>query len=414
MRLPDALAPIRERAFALMLASRSISTFGSGMAEIALAFAVLDIGGVEDLGLVLLAREIPIVLFLLLGGVWADRLPRNVVIVAADLVRGTMQAAAALLLLTGEASVLGLGALQVGFGVASAFGRPAYTGLVPDLVAVKHLHSANALLGLSSSSLRVAGPALGAAIVELASPGWALAADSASFGASALLLLAIRIPRRDRGAGGSVLSDLREGWREFASRTWVWTMVTSFGLFQLTFFPALLVLGPYVAKTELGGAAAWGTILAAEAAGTILGGLLALRLRFARPLVAMLVLVLPVGAQLALLGLGAPVAAVAAVAFAAGTGLALGDAVWFTTLQQQVPEHALSRISSIDWLGSLVLNPVGYALVGPLAGWTSAEAVLLACAAVNASVSLALLAVPSVRELRAHKTTAVPSETRMG
>src|SRR4029079_2990303 len=157
------------------------------------------------------------------------------------------------------------------------------------------------------------------------------------------------------------------GWREFISRRWAVAMVASFGLFQLSYFPALLVLGPLVAKTELGGPGAWGLILAVESAGAVIGGLFALRLRFTRILVASELFVLPAGLLLAALAVSLPLPAIAAVALTTGMGFAIGDTLWTTALQRNVPEHALSRISSFDWLGSVALNPIGYALIGPIA-----------------------------------------------
>src|SRR3954465_10004513 len=255
------------------------------MAAVALAFAVLQIGGTSDLGYVFLAREIPTVIFLLAGGVWADRVSRKALLVLGDVATGTAQAATALLFLPPPATGCRGALLRMVFGVAGAFTRPASTGLVAQAVSHAHLQEANALLDLSRSTLRVVGPALGGLIVVAANPGWALAVDAGSFFVTAVLQLQLRIGPIDRPARARMLHELREGWTEFASRTWLWTMVASFGLFQLTLFPALLVLGPTVAKSHLGGAGAWGLILAFQGVGSVVGGLVALRLRPRRPLV---------------------------------------------------------------------------------------------------------------------------------
>ena len=246
------------------------------MVQVALAFAVLHIGGATDLGLVLLAREIPIVAFLLVGGVWADRVSRKLLLVAGDAAMGSVQAVTALLLLTGNASVWSVAALQVGFGAVTAFTRPASVGLVPQVVAGSQLQEANALVDLGRSTMRIAGPAIGAVIVVAANPGWALVADAASFAVSALLRVQMRVARGTPPPRLRLFSELAHGWSEFVARRWVWLMVSSFGLFQLTLFPAMLVLGPVVAETQLGGAGAWGAILAAQAAGSVAGGLVAL------------------------------------------------------------------------------------------------------------------------------------------
>lgn len=369
------------------------------MADIALAFAILDLAGPTELGLVFLAREVPLVALVLLGGVWADRVSRKTILVGADAIRALAQAAIAVLLFTGTADIWKIVLLQVAFGGANAFSRPAYTGLIQQLVAPGALQQANALLGLARSPARIAGPAVGAVLVTAASPAWAIAVDATTFALSGMLVLSLRLEHVTRAAVTSVLGDLREGWREFTSRTWVWTIVTYFGLYQLTLFPALLVLGPFVAKEELGGAGAWGTILAVEAVGSVVGGVVALRVRFSRPLVADTLLAMPMALILLLLAIPAPVVVIAATGFLAAICLTLGDAVWFSTLQRHIPEHAISRISSFDWLGSVALNPIGYVLVGPLSGVLGVPTTLVLAGTLNLVSAVALLSVPAVRRL---------------
>ncbi|MCP9484951.1 MAG: MFS transporter [Gaiellaceae bacterium MAG52_C11] len=398
--MPNSLDALREPSFARYLAAVSISTLGSGMAVVALAFAVLDLGGATDLGIVLLAREIPVVVFLLLGGVYADRLSRRYILVGSDLVKCAAQAATAALFFSGAASVWSVALLQTVFGVSVAFSRPATLGLVREAVSDERLQEANAFLQLFRSSLSVAAPALGAVIVAAASPAWALALDSGTFLVSALLVASMRLAPAARLASVSVLADLRDGWSEFVSRSWVVAMVASFGFFQLTFFPAYLVLGPLVAKEELGGAGAWGTILALQAAGSVAGGLVALRVRFDRPLVASALLVVSAGVLLATLAVPLPLVLIAAVGFMAGVGFSVGETLWYTALQRNVPEHAISRISSFDWLGSVALNPIGYALIGPLAALAGVAETLAVAAALNIAISLTVVLLPSVRGVR--------------
>jgi len=376
------------------------------MAIVALAFAVLELGSATDLGLVLLAREIPMVVLVLLGGVFADRVPRRLILVVCDLMRGTAQATTAGLLFAGSASVWNVALLQAAFGLATAFSRPATTGIVREAVRDPLLQEANALLSLARSSFSVVGPALGGLIVAAANPAWALAADGATFFASALLIASMRLVVSQRVATGSLLRDLRDGWREFVARSWLVAIVVAAGIFQLTFFPALLVLGPVVAKDELGGAGVWGTILALQSAGALAGALVVLRLRFGRPLVATMLAVLPAGVMLAMLAVPLPVAAIALTSFLVGVGFAVGGTLWDTSLQRNVPEHALSRVSSFDWLGSIALNPIGYALVGPLSAAIGIAETLALSACLNVAASLGVLLVPSVRELRAETKAA--------
>jgi hypothetical protein len=401
VQLPRSLEVLHERSFARYLASVTVSTLGSGMATVALAFAVLDFGGATDLGIVLLAREIPIIVFLLLGGVFADRLPRRAILVGCDLLKGSAQAATAVLLFAGTANVWNVGLLQAVFGVAAAFSRPATTGIVREAVSEERLQEGNALLGLSRNILSIAAPAIGALIVALGTPAWAIAVDAVTFFVSAALIASMRLAPTARMISKSIVGDLRDGWRAFVERSWVVAMVISFGLFQLTYFPALLVLGPLIAKDELGGATAWGAVLAIESAGAVVGAILALRVRFDRPLVACQLLVLPAGVLLATLAVPLPLPVIAVTGFVTGIGFAFGDALWMSTLQRCVPEHALSRISSFDWLGSVALNPIGYALIGPLAVAFGTSEVLLVAGILNIAVCVGIVLVPSVRSVRA-------------
>ena len=400
MRLPASLDVLHERNFARYLAAASISVLGSGMAMVALAFAVLEFGGATELGIVLLAREIPTVVFLLLGGVYADRLPRRTILIASDVLEGSAQIVTAILLFSGQANLWNIALLQVAFGVAAAFSGPATTGLVRESVSDERLQEANALLGLSKSVFFIAGPAIGALIVTLGSPAWAMAADSVTFFVSAMFIASMRITSRVPLASTSIITDLRAGWREFVERSWAVAMIASFGLFQLTLFPALLVLGPIIAKEHLGGAGAWGAILALQSVGAVAGGIYALRLKVRHPLVVSQLLVVPAGLLLLGLSIPLPLLAIAACSFAVGVGFALGNTLWITTLQRNVPEHALSRISSFDWFGSVALNPIGYALIGPIAVAIGTSQTVVIAGILNIVVCLSVVLIPSVRRVR--------------
>ena len=415
MRGPKLPQVLHDGNFARYLAASSVSTLGSGMATIALAFAVLDSGGVTELGIVLLAREIPLIVFVLLGGVFADRLRRRTILVGTDLVKAAAQFVTAALFFTGNADVVLVSLLQIAYGMANAFEGPATTGLIREVVTDDELQEANALLGLSRSVLSIAGPAVGALIVAAGSPALALALDAISFLASAALTFSIRLVGRVRMETTSVMADLRGGWRELVARPWAVAMILSFGVFQLSFFPALNVLGPSVAQSSLGGPAAWGLILSFESIGAVLGGLVAMRIRVKRPLIASQLFVVPCG--LLLIGLGVPVMLAVLVVLSAlvGFGFAAGNTFWMTALQQNVPEHALSRISSFDWLGSVDLNPIGYLLIGPLAIAFGTSEMLIASGFINIAAAAGVLLVPSVRRIRMvgkPSVTGVDSEAR--
>ena len=413
MRLPASLEVLRERNFARYLAAIVVSQLGNGMANVALAFAVLGFGTPTDLGIVLLSREIPMIAFLLLGGVFADRLPRRTILVSTDLVRATAQVATALLLFTGNAHVWNVAVVQVAYGIANAFQRPVGIGLVKETVSDAHLQQANALQSLSRSTLSVVSPAVGALLVAIGSPAIAIAVDATTFFVSAALLASMRLPGTVRAATKSVVGDLRDGWREFISRPWVVAIIASFGLFQLTYFPALLVLGPTVAKDSLGGAAGWGTILAIESLGGVAGGLFALRVRVTRPLIWSELAVVPAGFLLLALALPMPLWVIAGVGFVVGIGFALGENLYVTAFQRNIPEHALSRISSYDWFGSVALNPLGYALIGPVAAAIGIPETLIIAGVLNVLTCFIVVAVPSVRAIRSdppgHTTQEIPA-----
>jgi MFS family permease len=402
MRVRRPWGALSEREFRLLFVGQLTSAFGDRLAPIALAFAVLDLtGSAADLGYVLAAQAVPMLLLVALGGVWGDRLPRQLVMLAADALRCGSQGLVAALLLTGHAHVWELAALNAVYGAGAAFFTPAMTGLIPATVRPDRLQQANALMRLSNSSIGLIGPGVGAALVALASPGVALALDAGTFAVSALTLGAMHLPRRRREAPrASTLAELREGLREVRSRTWLWVMIVYFGVFNIAAFPAFFVLGPYVARQSLGGASAWGVILTGGSIGAVLGGLLAIRARPLRPVWAGTAACAFRALPTALLALHSPVLLIAAALLIASGGLTWGDSLWHTVLQQRIPEAAISRVSAIDWTGTLVLNPIGYAIMGPLAAAIGVRATLYASALLTLGSTLIVLAVPSVRAVR--------------
>lgn len=392
---------LEERPFRLLWGGQALSDIGNAMLPVALAFAVLQVtGSLSDLGLVLAAALVPRVLFLLAGGVWADRLPRQVVMLGSDLVRALSQGALALLLLTGSARLWHLLIAAVVYGVAQAFFGPASTGLVPETVTAPRLQQANALVSLTRSTLNVAGPALAGILVAAFDPGWVFALDAATFVASAILLAALPLPRRARaGAREAFLAQLAEGWRELRARTWVAASIAYFSVWNLAIAP-FFVLGPFIALEQLDGASDWGLILAAGGVGAIAGSLVSLRFRPRRPLRAgYLIGTLTALEPLALVR-PLPTAGIAAATAVAFGALTISNTLWLTALQEHVPREALSRVSAYDWMGSLVFMPIGYALAGPLSEAIGMDATLWTAGALLAGASLAILAFPSIRGVR--------------
>jgi MFS family permease len=392
-----------ERDFRLLFTATTVTTIGDRLAIIALAFAVLDLpgGSATDLGIVLAARQVVEALVLVGGGVLSDRLPRNLVLVGASLIQASAQAVTAALILSGEATVPLLVALQALYGVGGGLVIPAEVGLVPQTVSAERLQQANALQGLSRNLSGILGPAVGGALVVAASPGVALAADAASFVVCAALLAAIRVRPRDKGAEApSFVRELREGWHEFTSRTWLWSTVLLFGVGNMVFM-CWPVLGPAIFKEDYGGAGDWATVVALSGVGAVAGGLLAMRIRPSRPLVASIVAASPLIFPLILLAAGAPVWLLCVSSFLSGAGIAVHLTLWFTVFQREVPERAQSRVSSYDALGSFVLIPLGSVLAGPVAAVIGEGATLFGAAVVCIVCWGVMLAIPSVWTIRA-------------
>ncbi|MFF4771772.1 MFS transporter [Microtetraspora fusca] len=399
------LVLLRDRRFALLLAARTISVLGSSFAPVALAFGVLALPGATPttLSVVLTAEALPMVAFMLVGGVIADRLPRNRVMMVGEGLNAAAYCCLAVMMLTGWTPIPGLVTAAAVSGIATAIFFPALTGIVPDVVPAERLQTANALLGLGTNISRVAGLVLSGAAVVLIGAGWSLAVSGAMFAVAATLVAALRLTSAERVAAErhSVLGDLRDGWREFSSRQWLWVVVAQFSILVIAMQAAHGVLGPLVAKESLGGAPAWSAVLAGEAVGMIAGILVTLRLRPRRPILVATLLTLPTALPYLLLGAAAPLWAVVAAAVVMGVCFDIFGVLWNTTMQREVPPEALSRVSSYDALGSLMFGPVGLMLAGPAAISIGPRPALLGCAAIVAVVSLLALLSPGVRNLRA-------------
>ena len=400
MRLPDSLQVLRLREFRFVFGASVASQLGDGIVPVALAFAVLDLThSATDLGVVLASNAVALVTALFAGGVLADRISRRAVMIGADLTRLASQATIAGLLVSGQATVVELALSQAVLGAASGFFNPASGGLLPA-VAGSHLREANALYGISNAVSRIGGPALAGLLVVLTGPGVALLIDAASYGASALLLsrATAATPPRAPAERAGFLADMRDGFAEVRTRTWLWATLAAL-LFLNPINAAFPVLGPLVAKHSLGGAGAWAAILALRAVGGLVGVTSLLRVAPRRPLVFALAASATGIVPTALLGFPAPLVVLLVIAPIAGTGSLVFNAVWDTTLQGHIPERALSRVTSYDWFVSLALAPVGFALVGPVAGAIGTSATLFGSAAIELIGLGALLSVRDVRRL---------------
>jgi predicted MFS family arabinose efflux permease len=393
---------LRSPPFRLLFAARSVSALGDRVVPVALAFAVLQqTGSVGQLGIVMAAQTIPLVAFVLLGGLWADRLPRRTVMIGSDLVRAAAQGASAALLIGGSAPIAALAALQAVYGIAAAFFAPAADAVVTQTVDGRELQSANALLGLGRNVTIVMGPALAGVLVAGVGPGWGLAIDAVSFLASAACLAPIRLDERRVAQRTMSRAELRAGWQGFHGRRWLFVTALAFTLYIGFSFAPFEVLGPQVARLSLGGVGAWAAINAALGLGSLIGGGLGLRLRPRYPLrLAMLIFVVTTPALVALVAAHAPLAVIIAVAVVDGSSGALFNVFWYTALQSEVAPGELSRVISWDYLGGLALQPVGELLSGPAATALTLSGALYGAAAVALVVFGVALLVPAVRNFR--------------
>jgi MFS family permease len=399
MRRSEVFEPLRNRPFRLLWLGTITSATGSGFTPVALAFAVLSVGGTAtSLGLVLLAGIVAGLASSLVAGVWADRLTRRDLMLAADLIRMLVQAGVAALLLTGTARIWQLALASVMIATASSFFGPASTGLIAELLPADQLQKANSLLSVSTRTASIAAPALSGLLVATAGAGWSFAVDAASFAGSAAFLARMPGLGRAQATPQRFFADLAEGWHELAARNWLWLNLAAQALWNMA-FTAFLVLGPVLAVARLGGPSGWGLVSAGLSIGAVIGGLLAIVEKSSRPLV-LGNLALILGA-LPLLALAArlPVYVIMAAAVAGTAGSVVLNTSWVTVMQQLIPNEILGRIRSYDYLLTFIAMPAGFAGAGPLAAAFGADKVLVAAAglmAVSAGVAVALPAVWSI------------------
>ncbi len=406
--MADLFSVLRHRDFRLLWLAGLASVLGDRIVTVALALFVIDLtGNPTDLGIVLAAHAIPLVAFMLIGGIWADRVPRHRLMVLTDLVRFVLHAALAALIITGEVEIWQVVAIEALFGVAEAFFRPASTAVVPQTVPEPEIQEANALVGMSNNVCEFVGPALATLLVLGVGAGEAFAVDAATFLVSAALLIRMSPRRREAAAGAelaaeeepeSIRAQLRIGYEEVRARTWVWSILLA--ACTLVFFGLApwFVLGPVVAEDHYGGTDVYGIVTAALGAGTIVGAIVGIRWKPLHPMRTGLIMGsiwCPMGVGYAL---GAPLEFVLPAAVIGGFGFSLFDVWWMTALAERIPPDRLSRVSSYDWMISLGLLPVGYLLAGPLGDAIGSSEVLAVGSALAMVVWLCAL---------------IPRETRM-
>jgi MFS family permease len=391
-----------QRNFRYLVSARAISYFGTYLAPIAVAFAVLDLtGSATDTGIAFACWTLAQISTLMIGGVVSDRLPRRLVMVSSDSANVCVRVAMGVLLLSGHAHIWEIYVLQVLGGAATAFYSPASSGLVPELVEKPQLQQANALMGIARFLAFPLGAATGGAIVATIGPGTALLFDAGTYAASALLLSGIRLPARARTATTpSFVRELREGWQAFTEHTWVWLLTAWIALYFLITYAPFFVLGPYIAKHDLGGAGAWGTVVTGEGIGSLAGALVGLRIRPNRPWVVVGAIFALTSVQSILLATHVSFVAIAVAALVAGFSFSLGSVIYETGVQHAIPAEKLSRVSAYSWMCAMVFLPLGYALAGPLAAAVGMSTYLVFGAIWIVATTLVVYSVPAVRNYR--------------
>jgi MFS family permease len=400
------------RDFRLLLADRVLAPAAAAFSMVGVAFAVLDVtGSTADLSYVLAAQILPSLVFVLAGGVIADRIAPQRVIVAANLMVAAGEGGFGLLLLTGEPRLWQMIALEALNGAGMAVFYPASQALLPRLVPAHLMQEASAISRLAMNAAQMGGAALAGVVVAVAGPGWALAACGLGMLGTVPLLLAIRAPGAERAEHASLLRDLRDGWTEFTSHAWLWVTTAQFCVVLAAWYGAFEVLGPAVAREHLGGPAAWGLITAADAVGLIIGGLVALRYTPRRPI--RFVVLIGGACALSPLSLAGPwpLPAVCAAAVVLGIAVEVMMVQWTVTLARHIPRDRLARVNSYDALGTVLAMPAGALVAGPLAARIGVPAVEYGAAALILVASLLALLPRDVRSLRSGQEPRSERET---
>ncbi|MCA0293960.1 MAG: MFS transporter [Actinobacteria bacterium] len=390
------------RPFVVLLAARTISMLGMSFAPVALAFGVLALPGADagTLSIVLAAQTIPLVAFMLIGGVIADRYPRALVLRWGQLFAAASWGGIGVMMLTGVTPLWLLCVAAAFAGMSGAAVYPALSGIIPDLVPAHLLQQGNAWLSMGASAARFAGLVASGAVVVWLGGGWAMVVSGGLYLMAAAL--SGLLPRGGALAAPehSPLRQLREGWGEFRSRQWLFVCVLQWAVLLMVLQASQGVLGPVVANAELGGPAGWTAVLASEAVGAIVGVGIAMVWRPRRPILVATLLTFTAAAPQLLLGASAPLWVVMVSMFFMGVGFDLFGVLWMTTMQHEVPAESLSRVASYDALGSLMLGPIGLLLAGPAATLFGPHAALIGTGVVSIATTVFALCFPDVRRLR--------------
>ena len=394
------------RDFRLLLADRVLAPMSYAFSLVGVSFAVLNQthGSTAKLSYVLAAQIAPSLIFVLVGGVIADRIAPQKVIIAGNAMMAVGEGTFGVLVLTGHPPLWQMIALECLTGTGMAVFYPASQALLPRLVPAALLQEASAVSRLAMNGAQMGGAVLAGfciAAIGRNGPGWALAICGTGLLGTIPLMLALRVTAFERVHQTSMVRELRDGWSEFRSHTWLWVIVAQFAIVLMAWYGSFGVLGPVVARAHLGGAAAWGTITGAESLGLIAGGLISLRFIPRRPMLFVVLIGGSIAGSPLALAMLWPLPVICAVSFLLGIALEIMMVQWTLALARNIPPDKLARVSSYDAFGSVMAMPIGAVVAGPIAAWVGVSATQYGAAALIVVVSLFALIPRDIRKLRA-------------
>jgi MFS family permease len=388
--------------FSSLAFSRFISNLGNGVSPIALAYGVLSLPGAtgKDLSIVMAARFVPLLAFMLFGGVIADRFQRNRLVGGSDMLGSFLAAISAISLIFGFSSTWLLALMGALFGILNAIWWPAMSGVLPEILPKEKLQEGNAVVGLMTNIGYIIGTLGGGILVSNFGAGWGLLVDAMSFFIAGVIVWNLPLIGKIKDKSPGIIHDLVVGWKEFISRSWVIAMVVSFALINMAFESMLSVLGPLNFSNPITGPKQWSYNLAGLSLGMLIGGIWILKVKLERPLYFAMVLIAlsAIWDYTLAFDLAMPWTVLAAIF--SGISLEVFMVTWNTSLQSHVPEESYSRVSSYDTLGSFGIAPLGIVIAGPLAMHFGVNTILFITGTTTLVAAIASLAVSSVRNLR--------------
>lgn len=390
------------KGFSSLAISRFISNVGNGVSPIALAYGVLSLPNAtgRDLSIVMAARFVPLLAFMLFGGVIADRFQRNRLVGGSDMLGSFLAAVSAISLIAGFSSTWLLALMGGLFGILNAIWWPAMSGVLPEILPKEKLQEGNAVIGLLTNFGYIVGTLGGGILVSSVGAGWGLLVDAFSFFIAGAIVWNLPIIGKIKDKSPGIIHDLAVGWKEFISRSWVIAMVVSFALINMAFESMLSVLGPLNFGDPVTGPKQWSYNLAGLSVGMLIGGIWVLKVKIGRPLYLAMVLIALSAVWDYALAFDLPISFSVLAAIFSGISLEVFMVTWNTSLQSHVPEESYSRVSSYDTLGSFGIAPLGIVIAGPLAMHFGVNTILFITGTTTLIASIASLLVPSVRNLR--------------